>query len=109
MALGWHSEPGCIQHGVPGSEGVYKAYEKCADFFTFGHGSTLGTTAHGVNSSYWVLTIIGILVMLAAFVAWVTLEDRKLKAQAARLLTSGQAGQVALVDEVPQPGLGGPA
>jgi hypothetical protein len=109
VAGGWHSEPGCIQHGVPGSEGVYKAYEKCADFFTFGHGSTIGTTTEGVNASYWVLTIIGILVMIAAFVAWVTLEDRKLKVQAVRLLTTGQAGQVALTDEVPQPGLGGPA
>jgi hypothetical protein len=109
VALGWHTEPGCVQHDVPGSEGVYKAYEKCADFFTFGHGSTIGTTTQGVNAAYWVLTIVGILVMIAAFVAWVTLEDRKLKAQAARLLTSGQAGQVELAPSVPQPGTGGPA
>jgi hypothetical protein len=109
MALGWHSEPGCIQHGVPGSDGVYKAYEKCADFFTFGHGSTIGTSTSGVNISYWILTIIGIIVMIVAFVAWVMLEDRKLKAQAEGLLVSGQAGQVALTESVPQPELGGPA
>lgn len=110
MALGWQSEPGCIQHGLPGSDGVYKPYEKCADFFTFGHGSTLGTDASGVNSSYWILVIIGIIVMIAAFVAWVMTEDRKLKEQAARLLVSGQAGQVVIKDQdVPQPGLGGPA
>jgi hypothetical protein len=63
-----------------------------------------------VSGTYWGLTIIGILVMIAAFVAWVMTEDRKLKAQAARLLVSGQAGQVVIKDQdVPQPGLGGPA
>ena len=96
MALGWHSEPGCIVHGVPGSDGVYKAYENCADFFTFGHGSTIGTVADGVNASYWVLTIIGIIVMIVALAAWVITEDRKLKEQTDRLLVSGQAGQVRL-------------
>jgi hypothetical protein len=96
VSLGWHTEPGCIQHGVPGSEGVYKSYEKCADFFTFGHGSKIGTASSGVNASYWVLVVIGILVMVAAFVAWVVLEDRKLRSQADRLLTTGQAGQVRL-------------
>ena len=91
---GWNSEPGCIQHDVPGSDGVYKAYEKCADFFTFGHGSTIGTFSDGVNSSYWILTIIGFSVMIAALVGWVTLEDRKLKRQAAYLLREGVAKKV---------------
>jgi hypothetical protein len=110
MALGWDTAPGCIQQGVAGSEGVYKPYEKCADYFTFGPGSTFGTATDGVSTSYWILTIIGILVMIAAFVAWVMTEDRKVKQQAARLLISGQAGQVVIKDQdVPQPGLGGPA
>jgi hypothetical protein len=110
MALGWNTAPGCIQHDVDPSQGVYKAYEKCSDFFTFGHGSTYGTDASGVNSSYWILTIIGILVMIAAFVAWVATEDRKLAQQAARLLIGGQAGQVVIKDtHVPSPGLGGPS
>ena len=109
MALGWDTAPGCIQHGVAGSDGIYKPYEKCADFFTFGPGSKLGTATDGVSTSYWILTIIGILVMIGAFVAWVTTEDRKLKQQAARLLVSGHAGQVTITDrDVPQPGLGGP-
>ena len=108
MALGWHSEPGCIQHDIPGSEGVYKAYEKCADFFTFGHGSKIGTAASGVNSSYWILVAIGFLAMIAFLVAWVVTEDRKLRLQAAHLLTAGTAGQVELRAEVPQPGTGGP-
>jgi hypothetical protein len=88
---------------------VYKAYEKCADFFTFGPGSTIGTSTDGVATSYWVLTALGFTVMIAALVAWVVTEDRKLKAQAARLLTAGQAGMVELREEVPRPGTGGPA
>jgi hypothetical protein len=85
---------------------VYKAYEKCADFFTFGPGSTIGTVTDGVATSYWILTALGFSVMIAALVAWVVTEDRKLKAQTARLLTTGQAGTVDL--GVPQPGGGGP-
>jgi hypothetical protein len=110
MAFGWDTAPGCIQHGVPGSEGVYKPYQDCADFFTMAPGSTFGTATSGVSGTYWGLTIIGILVMITAFVAWVLTEDRKLKQQAARLLVAGQAGQVVIKDpHVPQPGLGGPS
>ena len=105
MELGWHTEPGCIQHDVPGSEGVYKAYEKCSDFFTFGHGSTLGTSTSGVNVSYWILVAIGFLTSIAFLVLWVVTEDRKLTRQAERLLRTGQAGQVHL----PGSGSGGPA
>jgi hypothetical protein len=86
---GWESAPGCIQHNVPGSEGVYKPYEKCADFFTFGTGSKFGTFADGVNSSYWVLVAIGFIAMIGFLIWWVVLEDRKLKAQAAHLLQAG--------------------
>jgi hypothetical protein len=115
MALGWDTAPGCIQHGVAGSDGVYAPYEKCADYFTFGPGSTFGTSTSGVTTSYWILTIIGIIVMIAAFVAWVMTEDRKLKQQSARLLVSGHAGQVDMHDparkdpHTPSPGLGGPS
>ncbi len=96
MELGWHTEPGCIQHDLPGSDGVYKAYEKCADFFTFGHGSTAGTATSGVNVSYWILVAIGFAASIAFLVAWVVTENRKLTRQAERLLQTGQAGQVGL-------------
>jgi hypothetical protein len=86
---GWDSAPGCIQHDVPGSDGVYKAYEKCADYFTFGHGSTLGTFSDGVNSSYWILTALGFTVMVIALIGWVVTEDRKLTAQADHLRRAG--------------------
>ena len=86
---GWDTAPGCIQHDVPGAEGVYKAYEKCADYFTFAPGSTLGTLSDGVSTSYWVLTAIGILVMFLALIGWVVLENKKLQAQAALLRRAG--------------------
>jgi hypothetical protein len=110
VALGWHTEPGCIQHHVPGTPypNVSSPYEKCADFFTFGHGSRLGTEFSGTNTSYFILVAIGFIVMVAFLIAWVRLEDRKLRAQAAHLLVEGQAGQVELPRSVPQPGLGGP-
>jgi hypothetical protein len=113
--FGWDTAPPCVQHDVAPADGVYKAYQDCAYFFTMGPGSTFGTATDGVSGTYWGLTIIGILVMVAAFVAWVVLEDRKLKQQAARLLISGQAGQVVLSEgvvkdtHVPAPGLGGPS
>jgi hypothetical protein len=93
---GWHSEPGCIQHGVTGAPypNVYNPYEKCSDFMTFGHGSTINTFADGVNSSYWILTAIGFTVMVVALVAWVVTEDRKLKRQAAYLIREGVAKTV---------------
>lgn len=91
---GWESAPGCIQHDVVAADGVYKPYEKCADFFTFGNGSTLGTFSDGVNSSYWILTAIGFIVMVVALVGWVVLEDRKLRRQADYLLREGVAKTV---------------
>jgi hypothetical protein len=91
---GINSAPDCIQHGVSGADGVYKAYEQCKDFFTFGPGSTDTTLASGVSTSYWILTGIGIAVMIIALVGWVVLEDRKLRRQADYLLKSGVAKTV---------------
>jgi hypothetical protein len=93
-AGGINSAPDCIQHGVSGADGVYKAYEQCKDFFTFGPGSTDTTLASGVSTSYWILTGIGIAVMIIALVGWVVLEDRKLRRQADYLLKSGVAKTV---------------
>jgi hypothetical protein len=79
---------------VPGADGVYKSYEKCADFFTFGKGSTFGTFADGVNGAYWALTAIGFTVMIVFLVWWVVMEDRKLKAQAAHLRSAGISSSI---------------
>ncbi|MDQ2984939.1 MAG: hypothetical protein M3R70_13605 [Actinomycetota bacterium] len=109
VELGWHTAPACIQHGVSPADGIFKPYEKCADFFTFGPGSTLGTVSSGTNWEYYVLVAIGFTAMIAFIVAWVWTEDRKLRAQAAYLLTSGMAGDVRIRrEDVPRPGTGGP-
>jgi hypothetical protein len=100
---GIDSAPDCIEHGVSGADGVYKAYEQCKDFFTFGPGSTDTTLATGVSTSYWILTVLGIAAMIIALVGWVVMEDRKLKRQAAYLLTEGVAKKV---HEELGPGLG---
>ena len=93
-AGGWESAPGCVHHGVPGADGVYKPYQDCADFFTFGHGSKIGTFADGVNSSYWILTAVGFTVMCVFLVWWVMLEDRKLRAQADHLRAAGISSSI---------------
>jgi hypothetical protein len=60
-----------------------------AAFWTFWSEDKTGT---------YVLTVLGIIVMLAALVYWVWLEDRKLSAQAALLRAAGPS----------QPPLAGP-
>ena len=93
---GWDSTPPCVVHGVSGTpySNVWPPYEKCADFFTFGPGSTINTFSDGVSTSYWVLTAIGFTVMVVALVGWVVSEDRKLKRQADYLLKEGVAKTV---------------
>ena len=54
--------------------------EDIAGFWTFGPESSTGT---------YILTVLGIAVMLLAFVAFVRLESRKLAAQQATLRASG--------------------
>ena len=57
---------------------IQAAYEKCAGFMTFGPGSTYGDEGAGAATSYYVLTWIGIAVMVAVIVYWVIWEDRRL-------------------------------
>jgi hypothetical protein len=49
-------------------------------YFTFGPGETAGV---------WILTILGIILMAGALVAWFWVEDQKMKAQVARLRAHG--------------------
>ena len=94
MAGGCDTTPPCIVHGVPPADGVYKPFEKCSDFFTFGPGSTYGTFSDGVATSYWILTAIGFAVMCAFLVWWVVLEDKKLWRQAEHLRSAGISSSV---------------
>ena len=54
--------------------------EDIAEFWTFGGESSTGT---------YIMTVLGIAVMLAAFIGFVILENRKLARQAAQLQASG--------------------
>ena len=78
------SAPDCIVH----KEGynaddiadfvVGNNFQDCAGFMTFGPGSTYGDEGTGAATSYYVLTWIGIAVMLAVIVGWVVYENRHL-------------------------------
>ncbi len=54
--------------------------EEIDAFWTFGPGSSTGT---------YILTVLGIILMVASIVAWVWLENRKLTAQAELLRAAG--------------------
>ena len=93
----WYSvAPDCIESGLPGglyaSEEVMKPFQKCFEesggFFTFGPGTNWdaeGNVIQSASAGLWVITVIGIIVMILAFVAWVWLEHSKLTAQANKL------------------------
>ena len=63
--------PDSVDHGWSDQVGAY---------FTFGPGETAGV---------WVLTILGIVLMTVAIIAWFYVEDQKMKAQVARLRAKG--------------------
>jgi uncharacterized membrane protein len=68
------------------------AYEKCAGIMTFGPGSTYGEDGVGANGAYYVVTVLGIVVMVAVLVYWVYWENRRLHAR--RLVLTGGTGAV---------------
>jgi hypothetical protein len=62
--------------------------EDIAEFWTFGGEGSTGT---------WIMTLVGVTVMLLAFIGFVWLEKRKLERQAAVLKASGALDQPAVV------------
>jgi hypothetical protein len=62
--------------------------EDIAEFWTFGGEGSTGT---------WIMTVVGVTVMLLAFIGFVWLEKRKLERQAAVLKASGALDQPAVV------------
>ena len=54
--------------------------EDIAAYWTFGPGNSTGT---------YVLTVLGIILMVGSIIAWVVMENRKLAAQAALLRAAG--------------------
>jgi hypothetical protein len=68
------------------------AYEDCAGFMTYGPGSTYGDEGAGAATAYYVITVLGIVVMVAVLVYWVYFENRRLHAH--RLKLRGGTGAV---------------
>ena len=66
--------------------------DKIEAFWTFGPGGSTGT---------YILTVLGIILMVASIIGWVLLENRKLAAQAELLRA---AGGLPLPGGVPGPG-----
>jgi hypothetical protein len=64
-------------------------YEDCTGFMTFGPGSTYGDEGTAAETAYYILTVLGIVVTLAALVAWVIYENRQLVGHVARLRGRG--------------------
>ncbi|MGH2782698.1 MAG: hypothetical protein ACRDLA_15070 [Thermoleophilaceae bacterium] len=60
-------------------------YEECAGFGTFMPGSTYGEDGSSAETAYYILTVLGIVVTLAALLAWVLYENRQLILHVARL------------------------
>jgi uncharacterized membrane protein len=54
--------------------------DQISAYWTWGPGGSTGT---------WILTILGIILMVVAFVAWFYVEDQKMQAQVKRLRASG--------------------
>lgn len=117
----WDTAPDCIQTGLPAgnpfSPEVMAPFQGCAEvgggFFTFGpgrqwfgggyvyltpEGGSVGDVLNGGALGIYVLTVIGVVVMILAFIAFVWTEHRKLMDHANELRAAMQ----------PPPPAGGP-
>jgi hypothetical protein len=86
------SSPSCVMEkegATPADDSadfiLQARYDDCAGFMTFGPGSTYGDEGTAADTAYYILTWIGITVMVVALIAWVVYENRRLIAHAARL------------------------
>ena len=57
---------------------IQAAYENCAGIMTFGPGTTYGEEGAAAAGIYYVVTWIGIVVMVAVLIYWVIWENRRL-------------------------------
>ena len=81
-----NSAPDCITHAEggekyaeDGADFILQAnYQDCAGIMTFGPGSTYGEDGSAAETLYYILTWLGIVVMLVALVAWVIYENRRM-------------------------------
>jgi hypothetical protein len=101
------SAPDCVTHveGAKPADDIadfilQANYQDCAGFMTFGPGSTYGDGGTGAAGSYMVLTWIGIVFMVAVFVAWMAFENRRVLEYAIRYPLGKRASE-----PPPQPGV----
>jgi hypothetical protein len=79
-----NSAPDCVVHDLgakPADDSadfiINAPYEECAGFMTFGPGSTFGPDGEKAETAYYILTWLGIAVMVAVLLAWIILENRR--------------------------------
>lgn len=101
-----NSSPSCVieRQGAPPADDsadfiLQARYEDCAGFMTFGPGSTYGDEGTAAETAYYILTWLGITVMVVALIAWVLYENRRLISQAVRIRGRMPA------EPPPQPGM----
>jgi hypothetical protein len=101
-----NSSPSCVierEGATPADDSadfiLQARYEDCAGFMTFGPGSTYGDEGTAAETAYYILTWVGIVVMVAALIAWVVYENRRLISHAIRL--RGREP----IEPPPQPGM----
>jgi hypothetical protein len=101
MPLIIDSAPDCVTHregATPADDSadfiLQARYEDCAGFMTFGPGSTYGDEGAAAATQYYFLIWIGAAVMVAAFIAWLVVENRTLLAFAARNAIGADGGPV---------------
>ena len=90
-----NSAPDCVVHDLgakPADDSadfiINAPYEECAGFMTFGPGSTFGPEGEAADTAYYILTWLGITVMVVVLVAWILYENRRLLAYAATRVRS---------------------
>ena len=100
----WDTAPDCIVRdsppGNPFSTEVMAPFQDCTGYFTFGpgrewafggyvyptpEGGSVGDVLYGGASGLYVLTVIGVVVMILVFVAFVWTEHKKLMDRAGKL------------------------
>jgi hypothetical protein len=82
-------------------------FEDCAGFMTFGPGSTYGDEGAAAETTYYILTWLGIAFTLAALVAWVLYENRQLISHVARFRAGipSTSAREPVESPTPQPGM----
>jgi hypothetical protein len=89
MPLLINSAPDCITHNEGANADdladfvLQDNFKDCAGFGTFMPGSTYGEDGTSAETLYYIVTWLGIVVMIAVLIAWVVYENRRLVMAAA--------------------------